>query len=127
VIDSDQVRDRIHTEELRQADEERRISELPPPKPKYGAAAGAHREAADKLVNLNARSQFLSDLKAMATFNIPATAQGIIVKRSECECTLYPGSAPHLVKVRFKTRTERRIVEGWICEDAIERLHHFDL
>jgi len=127
VIDSDQVRDRIHTEELRQADENRRIRALPPRKPKDGAAAKALLEAHDKLVDLHARSEFLSDLSAMATFDVPVTTQGIIVSWSPCSCTLNPVSAKSLVKVRFKLRTERRVVEGWICQDVIKMLHNFDL
>jgi hypothetical protein len=127
VIDSAPVRDRIRIEELRQADENRRLRELPPPKPKDNAAAKVHLETSDKLVDLQARSLFLSDLKAMTTFEVPATAQGTIVGWSACVCTLNPRSAQRLVRVRFKPRTERRVIEGWICEDAIEMLHNFDL
>ncbi len=127
VIDSDQVRARIHAEELRQADEKRRIRELPPAAPRDSAAAKAWLEAFNKLVDLQARSVFLSDLKAMTTFEIPATARGLVVGASACECTLSTGSYQQLVKVRFRLRAERRVVEGWICEDAIEMLHTFDL
>ena len=81
VIDSGLVRDRIHAEELRQADESQRIRELPPPKPKDAAATKAWLEAYDRLVDLQARAAFLSDLKGMATFDVPATAQGIVVMR----------------------------------------------
>jgi hypothetical protein len=127
VIDSTQVRGLIRAEELRQAEENRRIRELPRPTPKDIASAKAWLETHDKLVDLRARAAFLSDLKAMGGFEVPATAQGVIVGWSSCGCTLRPGSAERLVKVRFKLRAEHRTVEGWICQDAIEMLHNFDL
>jgi hypothetical protein len=124
--DSDQVRDRIHSEELRQADENRRIKELPPPNWKDSAAAKSWLEASDKLIDLQARSTFLSDLKAMPAVDVPATAQGIVIGYSECRCTL-SRSYEHLVRVRFKFGNDRRVVEGWICGDSIVMLHNLDL
>jgi hypothetical protein len=127
VIDSDQLRDRIHAEELRQAEENRRIRELPPPKPKDPASAKAHLEAGNKLVDLQARAAFLSDLKALATVDVPSSAQGVVVSWSKCRCTLFPTSPESLVKVRFKLRAEHRTVEGWVCSDAIRMLHPSEL
>ena len=126
VVDSGQVRDRIHAEELRQADENERIRRLPPPKPKDSAAAKAWLEAHDKLVDLHAREVFLSDLKAMATFEVPATGRGTILRWSPCRCTLNPGSARRFVRVRFVLPTKPRVVEGRGCEDTIEMLHNLD-
>ena len=69
VIDSASVRGKIYTEEQRQAVKNRRISELPRPKPGDGPAARAWLEDAKKLIDFQARSAFLSDLKAMGTFD----------------------------------------------------------
>jgi len=123
VIDSSQVRDRIRAEELRQAEETRRIRELPRPKPGDNAASKAWLEAVDKLVDRQARAAFLSDLKAMGTVDVPATAQGTIVSWGLCECTLFPTSGEHLVKVRFKLGPEHRVVEGYVCSDAVKMVH----
>jgi hypothetical protein len=127
VIDSSQAQGLIRAEELRQAEENRKIRELPRPTAKDIASAKDWLKAHDKLVDLQARSAFLSHLKAMGSFEVSATAQGVIVGWSSCGCALYPGSTERLVKIRFKLRTERRTVEGWICQDAIEMLHNFDL
>jgi hypothetical protein len=126
-IDSDQVRIRIHAEELRQAEELRRIRELPPSKPRDPVSAKARLEAYDKLVDLQARAAFLSDLRSIGTVDVPATARGIIVGWSECRCTKSTGSFQQLVKARFKLRSEHRLVEGWICEDVITMMHNWDL
>jgi hypothetical protein len=123
VIDSSQVRDRIHAEELRQAEETQRIRELPRAKPGDNAASKAWLESVDKLVDRRARAAFLSDLKAMGTVDVPATAQGTIVSWGVCECTLFPTSGEHLVKVRFKLGTDHRVVEGCVCSDAIKMVH----
>jgi hypothetical protein len=127
VIDSGQVRDRIHAEELRQAEENRQIRELPPSKPKDPASAKAWLEASNKLVDLQKRAAFLSDLKALATVDVPSSAEGVIVSWSKCLCTPFPTSPQSLVKVRFKLRAEHRIVEGWVCSDAIRMLHPSEL
>lgn len=127
VSDSDQVRDRIHAEALRQADENRRIRALPHPTWKDSAAVKAHLEAQDKLIDLQARSVFLSDFKAMPSVDVPVTGQGIIVGWSNCNCTVSPRSSQHLVKVRLKFRTSGHAVEGWICSDAMVMLHNLDL
>ena len=103
------------------------ISSTSPPTPKDSAASKVHLDASNKLVDLQARTAFLSDLQGMGTLEVPSSAQGVVVSYSTCRCTLFPSSFQSLIRVRFKLRTEHRVVEGWICSDAIRMLHNLDL
>ncbi len=124
-IDSDAARDRIRAEELRQAEETRRIGRLPVP----GHDPVAVREwssAVDQIVDLGARAKFVDDLKKLSALDLPPGSRGMIIGGGACRCGLRRGSSQLLVLVRFRLPGQSP-VNAWVCDDSLEMLHHFEL